>query len=104
MNNQILDGVCESLGLVGGGPYDNLPERVKVLRDSLYMIADERERYRATSEKLWDILDDIDTLSDKIKPITIKDYELFYRLTIALTTERHKHLINKCDELFLPNQ
>jgi len=40
-------------------------------------------------EKLWGLLDDIDTLSDVIKPSTLEGYEAYYARTQQKASERH---------------
>lgn len=45
-----------------------------------------------SEEKLWDLLDEIDTLSDKIKPRNLEGYIAFYKRAIELSMERHKIL------------
>ncbi len=48
--------------------------------------------YKEKAEALWGIIDDIDTLSDIIKPATEKGYKAFYDAVMKKQTERHKYL------------
>ena len=51
--------------------------------------------YKEIAEKLWDILDNIDTASDMFKPCEnngIKSYNNFYEYAMKQTVERHKLL------------
>jgi hypothetical protein len=43
------------------------------------------------AKKLWKILDDIDTLSDQIKPTSMKlgSHAVFYNLTMERVAKRH---------------
>ena len=58
---------------------------------------------RKTAEELWDILDDIDTASDAIKPSDEAGYRRFYEYAMRKSAERHKHLVSDGTHLFLPN-
>lgn len=40
---------------------------------------------------LWDIIDDIDTYSDIIKPTTLEGYKTFYQKVMKLVQRRHKY-------------
>jgi len=48
--------------------------------------------YKEKAEALWQIIDDIDTLSDIIKPSTEKGYKAFYEAVMKKQQERHKYL------------
>ena len=48
--------------------------------------------YKEKAEALWGIIDDIDTLSDIIKPSTEKGYKAFYEAVMKKQAERHKYL------------
>jgi hypothetical protein len=43
----------------------------------------------ATAEALWQLLDDIDTASDQIKPEDIISHRLFYRRVLDIASRRH---------------
>ena len=58
---------------------------------------------RQIAEELWDILDDIDTASDAIKPTDEAGYRRFYEYAMKLSAERHNHLVSDGTFLFLPN-
>jgi len=52
-------------------------------------------QYRPVSEKLWQLLDDIDTASDMFKPCErsgIKSYENFYKYVMKKQQERWVYL------------
>ena len=57
-------------------------------------IASIDRRYSAEG-RLWGMLDDIDTLSDAIKPTNLKEYKEFFRAAIDFANKRH--LILKSD-------
>lgn len=42
--------------------------------------------------KLYQLLDDIDTLSDVIKPTTLKGYEIYFKRVTAKHMQRHEIL------------
>ena len=48
--------------------------------------------FREMAEKLWDLLDDIDTASDMFKPQDEKSAMAFYKYTMTKQAERHKYL------------
>ena len=48
--------------------------------------------FREMAEKLWDLLDDIDTASDMFKPSDEKSAMAFYRYAMSKQAERHKYL------------
>ena len=58
-------------------------EQEKESRDA----ATETAKRAAAAEPLWQLLDDIDTLSD----ITKGDYEAFYKLAMKAAEKRHKY-------------
>ncbi len=49
-------------------------------------------KLREIAEKLWDILDDIDSASDMFKPNDEKSYKAFYDYTMNKQEERHKYM------------
>jgi len=49
-------------------------------------MAEEKPNFR--EEKLWKLLDDIDSLSDQIKPVTEKGYKMFYERALELSAKR----------------
>ena len=48
--------------------------------------------YERIAEELWDLLDGIDTLSDIIRPNSLGEYKLLYRLTMEKVSKRHLSL------------
>lgn len=48
--------------------------------------------FREIAEKLWNLLDDIDTASDIFKPQNEKSAMAFYKYVMSKQTERHKYL------------
>lgn len=48
--------------------------------------------FREMAEKLWGLLDDIDTASDMFKPSDEKSAMAFYRYVMSKQSERHKYL------------
>lgn len=52
------------------------------------------ETYKRIAEELWQVLDDIDTLSDIIKPMGIYGFEEFYRGTMKKVKKRKSHMRN----------
>jgi len=48
--------------------------------------------FREMAEKLWDLLDDIDTASDMFKPQDEKSAMAFYKYAMLKQAERHKYL------------
>jgi hypothetical protein len=64
------------------------PERDIALTDAL-----ERGAIRGqTAERLWDLLDSIDTLSDQLKPDHFPGYRKFYEMALDITKKRHEYL------------
>ena len=51
--------------------------------------------YKEISEKLWSIIDDIDTISDAIKPSDLTGYKLFYEAVMKKQKERHKYMYSQ---------
>ena len=47
-------------------------------------------RKGSPAELLWSLLDDIDTMSDVIKPHDLKGYQAFYSQALRLSEKRHK--------------
>ena len=48
--------------------------------------------FREIAEKLWDLLDDIDSASDMFKPNDEKSYKAFYNYTMNKQIERHNYM------------
>ena len=61
------------------------------------------EKLRAIAEKLWSILDDIDTASDMFKPSDEDGYRRFYEYTMKKAEDRGKQLESDGYHLYLPN-
>lgn len=56
------------------------------------------------AEALWSLLDDIDTVSDVIKPTSLQDYMRFYNYTMMKVSERHKYLKSDGYQLYPSNE
>jgi len=61
-----------------------------------------RER-TSVAGSLWQLLDDIDTSSDQIKPDDIISYRLFYRRILDIASKRHQFLKSDGYKLTWPN-
>jgi hypothetical protein len=61
------------------------------------------EKLRTIAEKLWSLLDDIDTASDMFKPSDEVGYRKFYEYTMRRVGERQAILVSDGYDLFLPN-
>jgi hypothetical protein len=61
-------------------------------------------RYLAAAERLWQILDNIDTLSDKIKPTDLYGFAAFYSCVMNRIRERFDILISDGYTLRLPEE
>ncbi|MEY4387678.1 MAG: hypothetical protein RLY20_2961 [Verrucomicrobiota bacterium] len=61
------------------------------------------EKLRAIAEKLWSLLDDIDTASDMFKPSDEAGYRRFYEYAMQKAEERGKQLESDGYHLYLPN-
>jgi hypothetical protein len=72
-------------------PKEKIPEKVD-------------HRYFEAAERLWQILDNIDALSDMIKPTSLKGYAAFYQGVMNRVGERFKILISDGYNLFLPKE
>jgi len=77
--------------------------KYEVCSDSLHLmkgeltekIADQQVEcglWASAAESLWDLMDDIDTLSDSIRPRDEESYAKFYRLTMELIKRRNDHV------------
>lgn len=60
------------------------------------------EVYKGAAEKLWGLLDDIDTLTDVIKPTSLQGYASFYRAAVKYAEQRHLILTSDGYSLFIP--
>ena len=60
--------------------------------DSNNIPVDNNTNFREISEKLWDLLDDIDTACDIFKPHDEESAMAYYRYVSEKTIERHKYL------------
>ena len=59
--------------------------------------------YKEIAEKLWGILDDIDTLPDMIHPNTLEGHEKCWKMMVKRAEKRHKLLKTDGYKLFLPS-
>lgn len=62
------------------------------------------EKLRAIAEKLWSLLDDIDTASDLFKPGDEAGYRRFYEYAMSKVEERGKQLESDGYHLYLPKK
>lgn len=62
-----------------------------------------RERAVASAEELWKLLDDIDTLSDSIKPSDQETLQKFYQATMRLVSLRTQYLHSDGHALLWPS-
>ena len=60
------------------------------------------EQLQAMCDKLWSILDDLDTLGDMLKPAEEAGYRQYYELTCRRVEQRHEVLESDGYKLFLP--
>jgi len=58
--------------------------------------------YKDAAEKLWGLLDDIDTLTDIIKPTTLAGYAKFYQAARVRCERRHLVLVSDGYSLHVP--
>lgn len=58
--------------------------------------------YKGAAEKLWGLLDDIDTLTDVIKPTSLEGYAMFYQAAVKRADQRHLILISDGYSLHIP--
>ena len=61
-------------------------------------------QYLTAAERLWQILDNIDTLSDMIKPTGLKGYAAFYKGVMTRVRERFNILVSDGYTLQLPKE
>lgn len=61
------------------------------------------EELRAIVEKLWSLLDDIDTASDMFKPSDLSGYKRFYDYAMKKAADRGKQLESDGYHLYLPD-
>ncbi len=62
------------------------------------------EKLRAIAEKLWSLLDDIDTASDRFKPSDFAGYCKFSGYAMKKAEDRVNHLESDGYRLYLPNR
>lgn len=63
--------------------------------------------YKKIAERLWDLLDKIDTASDMFKPCKIngiKSYNNFYKYAISMAEKRFKVLRSDGYKLYTPQE
>ena len=60
--------------------------------------------YKEAAEKLWGLLDDIDTLPDMIHPTSLKGYISFYKASLVRTELRHEILVSDGYNLHVPEK
>lgn len=73
------------------------PMAIKKLSD-----CEDAEVLRIIAQKLWALLDDIDTYDDMIKPSSQKSLELYRIKALEASYKRHDLLLSDGYELFLP--
>ena len=60
--------------------------------------------YKAAAEQLWGMLDDIDTLTDIIKPTSLEGYARFYQAAVQRCNRRHEVLVSDGFSLHIPKR
>ena len=58
--------------------------------------------YKQAAERLWRLLDDVDTLTDVIKPTSLKGYISFYESAMVRVKRRHEVLVSDGYSLHVP--
>jgi hypothetical protein len=58
--------------------------------------------YKEAAEKLWGLLDDINTLADIIKPTSLQGYVRFYQAAVKRSEQRHLILTSDGYSLYIP--
>ena len=71
-----------------------------IYEDTLYNTPLDNTNLREISEKLWDLLDDIDTACDIFKPRDEESAMAYYRYVSEKTIDRHKYLKSNGYELY----
>jgi hypothetical protein len=61
-------------------------------------------RYLVAAERLWQIIDNIDTLSDTVKPTDLRGFAAFYNGVMSRVGERFKVLTSDGYALRLPEE
>ena len=67
-------------------------------------IKNKKSEDRLRAEALWKLLDDIDTLSDIIKPIKEDGYKAFYKAVMSIASKRFDVLKSDGYDLFTPKE
>ena len=62
------------------------------------------DQLREMADKLWSLLDDIDTASDQIKPANETGYRRFYEYAMKKAEARHAIITSDGYDLYLPNR
>ena len=75
----------------------------KPLFDSPLAEVEDVERLREIAAALWDLLDDIDTASDMLKPSDETRYRQFYKYAMKKSEARHAQVTSDGYDLYLPN-
>ena len=55
-------------------------------------MTDKTDQLRKIAEALWELLDDIDTESDAIKPVDEAGYKAFYEAAMRHAQKRHRYM------------
>ena len=59
---------------------------------------------RERAEKLWDMLDDIDTLGDRLRPSFKENYKEYFNKVQEILRKRHEILMSDGQKLYTPEE
>ena len=90
------DSNCE-----GGQPLPSVPS--DALFGSPLAEVTDADQLREMADKLWSLLDDIDTASDAFKPSDEAGYRRFYEYAMKKAVARHAIITSDGYDLYLPN-
>lgn len=85
----------------GGHPLPSVPSDA-MFGSPLAEVTD-ADQLREMLDKLWSLLDDIDTASDQIKPANEAGYRRFYEYAMKKAEARHAIITSDGYDLYLPN-
>ena len=94
--SEMNDSNCE-----GGQPLPSVPS--DALFGSPLAEVTDADQLREMADKLWCLLDDIDTASDKIKPSNEAGYRRFYEYAMKKAGARHAIITSDGYDLYLHN-
>jgi len=93
--------MSESNVIEGGQPLPSVPS--KPLFGSPIAEVNDADKLREMANKLWSLLDDIDTSSDQFKPSNEAGYRRFYEYAMKKSEARHAIITSDGYDLYLPN-